>query len=305
MHITDLLREIIAQSSLTQTALAQRLNVSHPTLNSWLHGRSTPRRRAIERIEQLAFELLGTGDGVTQSLLQTTVAQASQATLSIETLRGDPQLLSTMAVLMTYHTNSIEGSTLTLADNEKILVQHQTLRTHSAREQLEARNHQAALLWLIDCIADDNFHYNEQLVQDLHVRLMNGLASDAGEYRRHGVRIMGSRVTVANHARITDIMACLFHHTPPHSFADMAASHATFEQIHPFSDGNGRVGRLLLAGLALEQGVAPPIIRRESRAAYYAYLETAQMHDKPEPLTYLLARESIATHHQLHASSTA
>ena len=55
-----------------------------------------------------------------------------------------------------------------------------------------------------------------------------------------------------------------------------AGIHGRFEQIHPFSDGNGRVGRLLLSAMLLKKNIAPAIIRQEQKQLYYTYLYKAQ-----------------------------
>ncbi|PID32726.1 hypothetical protein CR956_00965 [Candidatus Saccharibacteria bacterium] len=248
----------------------------------------------------LAFELLG--GPVTSELLERTVEQAMSCTTSVESLLANPPILDKLTVLMTYHTNSIEGSTMTLADNQKVILEQKTLRSHSAREQLEARNHSAALLWVLDTIAEGEFSYSEDYANQLHVRLMNGLVTDSGEYRRHGVRIMGSCVAVANYQKVPTLMGQLFSKNMPKKLADIARFHAEFEKIHPYSDGNGRVGRLLVAGLCLQQNGTPPIITRQARASYYKYLEIAQTKQDFDPLTYLLAREAIATHRQIETS---
>jgi Fic family protein len=72
----------------------------------------------------------------------------------------------------------------------------------------------------------------------------------------------------------------------------LAKSHARFEQIHPFSDGNGRVGRLLMLGVSLRANIFPPIVAKERKQAYYKYLEIAQTSGIYEPLTLFVA-ESI------------
>lgn len=302
MTTSEKLLEILRYTGLTQVQLARMLNVSHQTLSSWLHAQSVPRLRASTAIDQLVFELLGIGT-VSDELLERTILDAKQANIDTTVLFQDTYVLKKLSVLMTYHTNSIEGSTMTKADNEKVLLEQKVLRNRTSAEQLEARNHQAALLWLLSEIESGNYHFCEQLTRELHVRLMNGLASDAGSYRAHGVRIMGSRVAVANYLRVPEKMTALFSQPAPGNFEELAKFHAAFEQIHPFSDGNGRVGRLLLTGLALQQGMMPPIIRRESRAAYYRYLEQAQMHNEYQPLTYLLARETYAAHQTVFAKN--
>lgn len=69
----------------------------------------------------------------------------------------------------------------------------------TAIEQLEAKNHQTASFWLLDRIAvDENFEINEDLLLNLHLRLMNGIVSDAGQYRKHSVKIMGTNVPLSN-----------------------------------------------------------------------------------------------------------
>ena len=74
----------------------------------------------------------------------------------------------------------------------------------------------------------------------------------------------------------------------------LACSHAEFERIHPFSDGNGRTGRLLLFILALKLKIVPPILKKERRYAYYKYLELAQTREQTDPLELLIAESIIA-----------
>lgn len=75
----------------------------------------------------------------------------------------------------------------------------------------------------------------------------------------------------------------------------LARSHAAFERIHPFSDGNGRTGRLLLFALSLKLGLVPPILPRDRKIAYYKYLELAQTRDITDPLEGYIAECIIAT----------
>jgi len=70
----------------------------------------------------------------------------------------------------------------------------------------------------------------------------------------------------------------------------LAKTHAEFEAIHPFSDGNGRTGRLLMLAQALRAGLVPPLIVKERRYAYYKYLEAAQTKQNFKPLELFLAQ---------------
>jgi Fic family protein len=144
------------------------------------------------------------------------------------------------------------------------------------------------LWWLIDELGRRDFVIDENFLLDLHVRLMNGILTDAGRFRRHSARITGSRVTVANYSRIADLLQKL--HTevqrPDESLvAFLARQHAEFERLHPFSYGNGRVGRQLMLAIALSNKMIPPIIDRERRAVYYKALQQAQLDDDPSART--------------------
>jgi Fic family protein len=108
---------------------------------------------------------------------------------------------------------------------------------------------------------------------------MNGLQDDAGRYRRHGVRIVGSDIVTANHLSVPRLMEQLCRDLPPPGrdlIRHAAAIHARFEQIHPFSDGNGRAGRLLLHAMLLQEHLPPVIIRPQRKRLYYRALSEAQ-----------------------------
>ncbi len=68
-------------------------------------------------------------------------------------------------------------------------------------------------------------------------------------------------------------------------FASIAEVHAVFEKIHPYADVNGRVGRLLMIAMLIQNNVPPAIITQESKRLYYNYLSVAQIEEKYEALT--------------------
>jgi Fic family protein len=108
---------------------------------------------------------------------------------------------------------------------------------------------------------------------------MNGIRDDAGFYRRHGVRIVGADIATANYAKVPELMERLvadIQADEPDAIRHAAAIHARFEQIHPFSDGNGRIGRLLVHAMLFRHNIPPVIVRPRYRLAYYAALSEAQ-----------------------------
>ncbi len=226
-----------------------------------------------------------------------------RAKLSARAVIKNAALLEKLTILLTYHTNTIEGSTMTMVDVEGVLFQNKVLGNRTAIEQAEARNHQAALNWLLDKIAESRtFVVSEEVIRGLHLRLMNGIVSDAGQYRKHSVRIMGAHVPLANWQSIRSLLdefvSFLQEDDSQDLIAKLAKSHAVFEQIHPFSDGNGRTGRLLILAQALSAGSVPPIIVKERKRAYYKCLELAQINHDYQPLELFMA-DSILNSQEL------
>jgi Fic family protein len=180
---------------------------------------------------------------------------------------------------LTYHSNKIEGSTLSENETGDIIFRNLTLPHHSLTEHLEAKNHQVALDYLFSRMADSG-QIDETFILKLHGILMNGVRPDAGLYRQHGVRIVGAYVPTANYLKVSRLMAGWFLEVnKPTSdvIAKVARTHASFEQIHPFADGNGRIGRLLALAILLKNNYAPAIIRQENKRRYYLYLNQAQL----------------------------
>ncbi len=295
------LKSILQASGWSQEELARHLNVSFVTLNTWVNERAEPRKKARDAIQALYFEIVGSDKTNTQ-LLENQKKKAHTLKTSVHTILGNQEFLDKLTLYLTYHTNTIEGSTMTLTDTEEVLFHHKTLTNRTQVEQAEARNHQAALLWLLGQLQSKDFSITEELIKGLHLRLMNGIISDAGEYRRHSVRIMGSRVTVANYLKIPTLIKELLLETqanPKDPVVLLAATHATFEKIHPFSDGNGRIGRLLMLAQALQAQLTPPLVLKERRQAYYKYLELAQTKDSSIPLELFVAESMINAHELL------
>lgn len=283
MTIKEELGLIQRLSRKTQEKLAQELGVSFPTLNSWLNGRSAPRKKAAERIHHLYLSLTGQNI-VPAEVLETkklaVLGKRKEFPNILEMLLSEPDIRNQMILSLTYNTNRIEGSTLTEPDTAAILFENAALPDKSLTEHLEVKNHEAALNFLFRHLFEGKA-INEVFVLRLHAILMNGIQKDAGEYRKHAVRIAGSNVPTANYLKVPELMEQLMNAikgTKKDVIAHATLIHSRFEQIHPFSDGNGRIGRLLLSGMLLDKNLPPAVIRQENRRFYLLYLNKSQLH---------------------------
>lgn len=175
----------------------------------------------------------------------------------------------------TYHSNAIEGSTLSYAETYSIIFNDNSFKvTAEPREFYEAVNHKYALSYILDK-ADENADLTEALIKHIGI-LINKNINEIDGYRTAQVYIRGAEyippapnqlnqtmmyyVYNYNHTEYTDI------------FHKIAQKHIEFERIHPFGDGNGRTGRLLINFELLKNNIPPIVIPKEERAEYFEYI---------------------------------
>jgi Fic family protein len=282
MDIQDKLKIIQNLSGLTQTEMATKVGVSFVALNNWWNGKSKPREKHIEIIDTIYRQYTG------QKIIPKDVLSAKKELIAREmgrhknilaTILKNPDIYDQFMLSLTYNSNKIEGSTLSEDETADIMFNGKTIPDKSLVEQLEVKNLQTALGYLFKQI-ENGKKINEGLVLKLHSILMNGIRDDAGLFRRHGVRIVGANVPTANFLRVPKLMKELFsdiNKKQKDTVSHASNIHARFEQIHPFSDGNGRIGRLILSAMFLRKNIAPAVIKQENKQLYYAYLRAAQL----------------------------
>jgi Fic family protein/DNA-binding XRE family transcriptional regulator len=293
MNTRQKLEVIKKRLGLTQTRLASRLGVSFVAFNNWWTGKANPRPKMQAAIEELYLEV--TGQKVIPAGELNVKKQALRQKSSghknvVEEILNNPDIRDQFILKLTYNSNGIEGSTLTEPDTAAVLFDNVALPNKSLTEQLEAKNHQTALNYLFDYIFKDGT-ISEGFVLKLHGILMNGVSPDAGTYRNHAVRITGVNLPTANYVKVPELVPEVMIKAAEQtndSIASSANIHSRFEQIHPFSDGNGRVGRLLMNAMLLKANLAPAIIRQEQKQLYYAYLYKAQTADDQSQLENFL-----------------
>jgi len=149
----------------------------------------------------------------------------------------------------TWGTNAIEGNTLKRRDVERILLERRSVPNHPLHDVLETVQHARAFE---DLLPQKGMPIRLSTILELHEAVFRGIKDDAGQWRRVNVRIAGSRHVPP---RMERVVPMLDGWTEGYAKKDLlgedvlsvaAWMHFEFESIHPFSDGNGRVGRLLL-----------------------------------------------------------
>ncbi len=281
MTIKQKLKTIIDTLGITQTKLAQKLGVSFVAFNRWWTGKAIPRPKMQNKIEDLFLEVTGQKVIEKEELGKKKNALRERAkkhkNITTEIL-NNPDIKDEFVLKITYNSNSIEGSTLTEPDTAAILFDNIALPNKSLIEQLEAKNHQTALVYLFEYISKDK-PINENFVLKLHGILMNSIRSDAGAYRSHSVRIVGVNLPTAKYIKVPQLTSEVIKKATKKTediIAITAKTHSDFEQIHPFSDGNGRIGRLLIIAMLLKNNLPPAVILQSQKQLYYTYLYKSQ-----------------------------
>ncbi|MCR4261216.1 MAG: Fic family protein [Candidatus Colwellbacteria bacterium] len=290
MNYIEKIHVIQKSSGKTQTELAQVLGVSFKTFNSWINGKSTPRKRALENIDALYFEYVGSIN-IDESILIEKKEKIEKFQKQYKNPFGQimnrKDLYNVFLLEMTYHTNSIEGSTFNEPEVRAVLFDDVTIPNRTVLEHQEVKNHQGALAFVMRWIRDENGNITESLIKRIHEILMNSILHNAGQYRTHNVRIAGANVATSNPFKIDEHMKEFvreFNKPTKDIITHIAQTHARFEKIHPFSNGNGRVGRLLMLILAFRNDLAPVLVKKEKKIAYYNYLQEAQNQKNYIPL---------------------
>jgi len=182
---------------------------------------------------------------------------------------------------MTYNSNAIEGNSLTLKETFWVINEGMTIKDKPLKDHLEAKNHQEALGFLYELVDEKNFTMSEYLVKQIHQLVVQDSQRDiAGKYRDGDVIISGSKHKPPNFLDVPHLMKELMEwlraekkKLHPVEFA--ALFHYKFVNIHPFWDGNGRTGRILMNVFILQKGYPLAIILKADRKRYYRVLSEA------------------------------
>lgn len=170
----------------------------------------------------------------------------------------------------TYNSNAIEGNTLTLRETDFVL-RGLTIDQKPLKDHMEAVGHKEAFEFVSELVKN-NVPISESIIKQIHYLVLADKKEDRGVYRRVPVRIMGAQHEPVQPYLIEAKMEQLLHdfaESNEHIVTKLARFHIEFEGIHPFIDGNGRTGRLLINLELMKAGYPPIDIKFTDRIAYY------------------------------------
>ena len=300
MTIVEKLKIIKEVSGLTQEKLAKKLGVTFVSFNSWINGRSEPRRKAKDNINNLYFLYTNQKEIIEDPLKakkEIILNKSKKYKNILAKIVKNPDIYNQFLLSLTYHTNKLEGSTLTENETGAILFNNASLSNKNIIEQMEVKNHQAAVNYLFNYIVLPSSKINEGFILKLHSILMNGIRDDAGSFRKHPVRIVGTYVPTANYLKIPKLIKELtkdINSPKKDIISHISKTHSRFEKIHPFSDGNGRIGRLIITAMLLRNNLPPAIIKQQKRSLYNSCLKKSQLKDDFIPLEDFVCNSIIA-----------
>ncbi|HLC90164.1 MAG TPA: Fic family protein [Candidatus Nanoarchaeia archaeon] len=173
-----------------------------------------------------------------------------------------------------YNTNAIEGNSLTLEETSLLLNEQRTPEGKDLREIYDHLNEKN----VFDELLESKPSINIVTVVDIHRKLLKDIDQRVGGFRRHNVRVVGASFETSPAEYVTTDMKILlrWYHQQKnklHPLALAAIFHEKFEKIHPFYDGNGRTGRMILNLMLISRGLPPLIVKNHRRKEYYEALE--------------------------------
>jgi Fic family protein len=267
-----------------KSELARMLEVQYRQIHRWLEEDLNPSkiyRREIDDLYRRHVDICHKVEQACRSLKD-----------PLKHLKSDSRIKEEFYVQMIYHSNAIEGSPMTEKDTRAVM-HGQVVRgpDKNVAAHMEIINHKNALNFLLEEI-EPGYKITEEFILRLNGLVMSGFEDKLpGRYRTGFVNLTNTDVITPNAQEVPRRMKELLKtlNAPDKNFIAKAAwDHFSFEIIHPFFDGNGRTGRLILMAQLLAKGLPPAVVRLEDRYQYYMGLERCSLNE-PNTLKHVIA----------------
>ncbi|PAF46610.1 cell filamentation protein Fic [Helicobacter sp. 12S02232-10] len=202
------------------------------------------------------------------------------------TLFNDDYILD-LCIRMAHHSTAIEGNKLTQAQTASIILNNYIPQAMNEREFYEVRNYKVLMPFLMQCLQDKK-PLEQKLICEFHGIVMENLLYNKGQFKKTQNMIVGAefettqpyQTPVAIYEWCKNLYFKFDNATnEDEKLKAILESHIHFERIHPFSDGNGRVGRLLMIYSCLEQSILPIVIPIDQKDRYISILQNLDIAD--------------------------
>lgn len=269
------LEKALKEKGIGKTELSTELGLSTRTVAKIAKGEKLS-KRSIQRIAEYLGE---STDAIMKEISDNRILQILREEKEINLSGG---LYHELQVRMTYNSNHIEGSKLS-EEQTRLIFETNTLDVGDGvqvDDVLETVHHFRAIDYVID-VAEDEL--TEEIIKYLHYILKHDTKDSTlkwfavGDYKKRANVVGGKKTTspseVSNQMKA---LLCEYNSIEKVAIEDIIAFHAKFEYIHPFQDGNGRVGRLIALKECLHHHIIPFIIEDSKKNYYYRGLSEWQ-----------------------------
>lgn len=205
--------------------------------------------------------------------------------LSSLTLKQKEELFRKLRVSITHHSNAMEGTTLSYVETKELLELGHTAGDKPLSEQLVILGFAKAYDVIIREASNNANIIDSSFIKDIHAIMFEDalkvsseyVSKPIGAYRLDERYIKGLDVKLSFPHMISNDIENLFYRFKSNQMTmrDIAEFHILFEKVHPFADGNVRVGRLIMAYQAIQNDIIPPLIENECRDEYLKVINDA------------------------------
>ena len=271
------------EKRITQAEIAKMLGVSPATVSKYEAGTLEPNIESLKKLSELfevSIDNLLKDDAFDISKIDILTVLREQKDMKI---KGN--LYHSTQIIMTYNTNHIEGSTLS-EEQTRFIFETNTLiadkdSATDIDDIIETQNHFKLFDYMLD-VADKSL--TEKMIKEFHKILKEGTSDSrkewfaVGEYKKLANEVGGLKTSSPKNVE-KDMQKLLdwYNSLKEVTIKDIIEFHARFEIIHPFQDGNGRVGRLIAFKECLKNNIVPFIILDKDKLFYYRGLNQYQL----------------------------